>query len=257
MYHSVSRVMLGGSHPYFETTTTPEVFSEHMKYLDENGYTVLSLSEAVRMIKGEVEMSPKSVVITFDDGLRDFLENAYPVLAKYRFPSTVFLPTGFIGEKNLKFMRWECLSWGEVRMLHEKGVVFGSHTVSHQKLSELGGETVAAQFRDSKEAIERETRSAVDTFSYPYAFPVGQTRLIAELSKSLIEAGYTNGVTTKIGRCSIGDEPLILKRIPVNEYDDLGLLQAKLKGGYDWLGSVQFLWKCIRSISNRKRGIAL
>jgi peptidoglycan/xylan/chitin deacetylase (PgdA/CDA1 family) len=39
------------------------------------------------------------VVLTFDDGYRDLLEVCAPVLARYSFPATVYLPTGCISRQ--------------------------------------------------------------------------------------------------------------------------------------------------------------
>ena len=41
------------------------------------------------------------VLVTFDDGYRDYYDLAYPVLQELRIPSLVFLPTGFIGTDQL------------------------------------------------------------------------------------------------------------------------------------------------------------
>ena len=49
----------------------------------------------------------------------------------------MFLPTAFIDNKRLRFKDKECLSWEEVRDLRSKGVLFGSHTVNHSKLTML------------------------------------------------------------------------------------------------------------------------
>ncbi|MCD4812025.1 polysaccharide deacetylase family protein [bacterium] len=76
-------------------------------------------------------------VLTFDDGFRDFYTYAYPILKKYSFTATVFLPTGFIGNGQSIFNGKEHLRWDEVREIRFNGIEFGSHTVSHPKLRNL------------------------------------------------------------------------------------------------------------------------
>ena len=51
MYHSIAESKLKGVHPYYETSTSPTVFAEHMKFLCENNYKVITLDQAVKIIK--------------------------------------------------------------------------------------------------------------------------------------------------------------------------------------------------------------
>ncbi len=75
------------------------------------------------------------MVITFDDGFADFYTNAFPLLNRYGFSATVYLPTAYIGKSAREFKGVECLTWDQVRALDRAGVEFGSHTVSHPQLS--------------------------------------------------------------------------------------------------------------------------
>ncbi len=59
-------------------------------------------------------------------------------------------------------------------------------------------------------------------------------------------AGYETNVTTQLGRHRPGDDALQIKRLPVNQDDDLPLFAAKLVGAYDWLGRFQSLSKMLR-----------
>src|SRR5437016_3019018 len=93
MYHSITEG-IGTKHPYYETNTAPMIFARQMKFLSENGYSAVGLDEAVNSLVAGKTMK-KTVVITFDDGYRDFITEAFPVLAEYRFTATVFLVTGF------------------------------------------------------------------------------------------------------------------------------------------------------------------
>jgi len=242
MYHSISELPGRTCHPYFETSTSPRVFEEHMKYLFENGYSSIALNELPTVMRNGKGAS-KSVVITFDDGYRDFLINAFPILEKYGFRAIVFLATGLMGSRNSKFDGVDFLDWEEVRGLRRRGVSFGSHTVNHLKLKNLQLKEMEAEIVDSKKEIASRLGESIDAFSYPYAFPEGRVDFLEEYFGLLERSGYRFCVTTVIGSVKNGDNLLALKRIPVNEYDDPALFKAKLDGLYDWVHVPQYLKK--------------
>ena len=142
MYHSISNDFNKFSHPYYETNTSPKTFSMHMAYLNDNGYTVLPIHDVIEYLKSGSDSLQKVVAITFDDGFYDFYSNAFPILESQGFPSTVFLPTEAINTNKSSFSLKSYLSWKQVQELHSRGVSFGSHTVTHPKLVELGAEAV-------------------------------------------------------------------------------------------------------------------
>jgi peptidoglycan/xylan/chitin deacetylase (PgdA/CDA1 family) len=243
MYHSISTADESRSHPYYRTATSVEVFEDHVKFLRENGYKAVSLSDAVRLTQGPAEEAEKRFVMTFDDGFQDFYALAFPILSRYGYTATVFLPTAYIGDTARKFNGTECLTWGQVRDLQTAGVDFGSHTVSHPQLRHLGTEKVRDEIRSSKEAIEGELGCAVKSFSYPYAFPETDRAFRGQLRRALQWVGYENGVSTIIGRADHNDDMFFMKRVPVNSCDDRRLFRAKLAGAYDWMHNAQYAAK--------------
>ncbi len=258
MYHSISDVPESG-HPYYWTNTSPARFAEHMKYLYDNKYNVISLSEATNLLSsgnsinsmnsiGPAALRPKYAVLTFDDGFADFCINAFPLLSKYRFNATVFLPTGFIGRERTSFQEKGCMTWDEIRQLTKAGVSFGSHTVSHPQLKKLSEKEIEYEIKLSKEKIEDETGTTVYSFSYPFAFPQEDRNFVIKYKKELIEQGYHIAVTTTIGRAAVDDDLLILKRLPVNNCDDRRFFHSKLEGAYDWLYKPQHFYKIINRI---------
>jgi peptidoglycan/xylan/chitin deacetylase (PgdA/CDA1 family) len=250
MYHSVSPAASTSRVPYYDTVTDPETFRAQMRFLRNNGYEVTDLEAAgERLCSGKLTGN-KTVVITFDDGFRDFYQYAYPALAENGFTATMFLPTGFIGETRRRFKNTECMIWSEVTEMASHGISFGGHSVTHRKLAALPQQELQQELRDCKVQIEQRLQKTVSTFACPFAFPQANTEFKRRYRDILNEVNYKVAVTTCIGRGTVGDDLLTLKRLPINRFDDSKLLEAKLSGSYDWLARVQAL---IQSVKTTKR----
>jgi peptidoglycan/xylan/chitin deacetylase (PgdA/CDA1 family) len=252
MYHSIADEPETGVSPYYRTSTHPASFRQQVGFLAEQGYRSLDFSAAVALSQQGKSVPQKSVVITFDDGFRNFRTKAFPVLEEYGFTATVFLPTGFIHNARQSFKGKECLTWDEVRELRRRGIHFGSHTVSHPQLDELSWKEIEHELSASKAEIERQLGEPVTSFAHPYAFPQTQAEYVRELTQLLARLRYTCCATTQIGRLERGSDPYRVKRLPVNSLDDSSLLRAKLEGGYDWLAVPQRLSRLGKSWQRRR-----
>src|SRR5580704_2961117 len=152
MYHGINSV-LGSDHPYFETNTSPSTFARHMQHLHDGGYRPMKLSTAIGMINSG-SCPQRAVVITFDDGFRDFYTHAMPILQEHRFPATMFVVSSFMGSRTSRFDDRDFMTWGEMREIESFGVEVGSHTVSHPHLHSLHRQDIEQELTDSKSAIE-------------------------------------------------------------------------------------------------------
>ena len=110
-----------------------ERFAEQMSYLAREGYQCLTLRDGEAFLQGDERTRPRAVVLTFDDGYKDFHEFAYPLLRQYGFGATVFVVTGQVGGLS----RWDAgsetplMGWTELRDLAAHGIEIGSHTASN------------------------------------------------------------------------------------------------------------------------------
>jgi len=243
MYHGIGEGASNG-HAYYETNTSPRIFAQHMRYLRENGYRSVSLDEGVRVLELGEALN-KLVVVTFDDGFRDFYTSAFPVLRENAFTATVFLVAGLTGEDHASFNERELLTWREARELSAQGIQFGSHSLSHPPLKELSEAQLDEEVGRSKNAIEDHLGNQVTSFSYPYAFPESDKYFVGIFRETLKRFGYKNGVSTVIGTARSQHDRFFLPRLPVNSWDDLPLFRAKLEGGYDWLHGPQKFYKTL------------
>ena len=244
MYHSISANLFGMSHPYYHIHTLPEVFSQQMRWLRHEGYRAIDLHEAWTGLEAGTDLS-KTVVITFDDGYRDFYTDGFDVMKQCGLSATIFLATGRIQNTPARIEGADYLTWKEVRELHSEGIRFGSHTVTHPDLRSLGPDQLEYELGRSKEIIEQNLDAPITSFSYPFAFPEEDecfTRFLEDLMENL---GYEVGVSTILGRAGRRNNKFFLPRLPVNNWDDADMLHAKLEGGYDWLHWPQLIKKSI------------
>jgi len=102
----------------------PQWLDAQLAYLTRH-YEVLSLSELVRCFEARQPVPPRSAVITFDDGFRDNLTTAFPILQKHYVPATIFLVTG-------------CVSSGELPWPQYLGYLF-QHTSRTAVVAEVAG----------------------------------------------------------------------------------------------------------------------
>ena len=83
MYHSIDDSLAAAC-------VRPKCFEEQMAYLKHVGYEAVDLDAVFSYMTIGVSLPSKPIVITFDDGYRDNMENAYPILKKYGMCATIF-----------------------------------------------------------------------------------------------------------------------------------------------------------------------
>ncbi len=143
----------------------------------------------------------KVVVLTFGDGYRDFYTDAMEVLTQCGFTATVISGHGSdSADSSVRIAGADYLTWREVRLLHEAGIQFGSHTVTHPDLRSCNPDQIEYELGHSKEVIEQNLGVPVDSFSYPFAFPEEDKNFVRFLEDNLQNIGFDYGVSTILGR---------------------------------------------------------
>ncbi len=169
------------------------------------------------------------VVISFDDGLRDFHERVVPSLVERRVPAILYLATGLVhGEGEAHVPDRERLTWSHLLECVETGLVtIGSHTHSHADLGRASEREAEVEMKRSKELIEDRLGVACRHFAYPWAVASAEAEVAARriFASAALDAWRTN----RQGRV----DPHRLGRTPVLRADGRLFFAAKRVGALD------------------------
>ncbi|HEY2003714.1 MAG TPA: polysaccharide deacetylase family protein [Candidatus Saccharimonadia bacterium] len=200
---------------------TPPNFDEQLTYLEQHGYTVIDLDQAMLGLRGAAELPPKPAVITFDDGFANQMA-AFTILQRHNMKATFFIINGGVASN------WcigagrkyglpsqppngcgdQYLSWDQVRMLDHSGLItIGGHTLDHSNLAGMSPDKQRHEIADSKAGIEQEIGHPIRDFAYPYG---AYNNTTIQLVK---EAGYDTAVTTLPGDYQSWDFQYTLRRV--------------------------------------------
>jgi peptidoglycan/xylan/chitin deacetylase (PgdA/CDA1 family) len=187
MYHYVEYVKDKGDTIRQSLSISPYTFEEEVKTLVGAGYTFMTNAELADALSGKIPFPRKPIVLTFDDGYRDFYTDVYPILKKYHAKATAYIISGFLGYPNNMY------NW-QVREIARDGLVeIGAHTVHHAWVKGIPAKSLAYEVDQSKKTLELLTGKPVVSFAYPYgAFDVPAIQAVAA-------AGFTSAVATVPG----------------------------------------------------------
>ncbi|KEP70929.1 polysaccharide deacetylase [Thioclava dalianensis] len=194
-------------------------FRAQMRMLKLLGIPVLSMSTAARALRGEIAMPRRAVVLSFDDGCRNFHEHALPVLRAHGFPAIVYAISDMIGGTadwlaSAGHPAAPLMNWEELRSLPADNIEIGSHSANHIRLGDQDATRQIRELRDSKARLEDGLGRAVPHVCYPYGSHGPETL------KAAAQAGYETGVTCQRGAATPAFDPLALPRKAISQGDD-------------------------------------
>jgi peptidoglycan/xylan/chitin deacetylase (PgdA/CDA1 family) len=211
------------------TCMPTRIFDQQMRYLKDNKYKVITLSQLHDFLNYRYALPKRSVVITLDDGYRSAYDIAYPILKKYGFTATLFIYTDFVG------MSKSAITWDQLREMKANGFVVGSQTVSHCDLTkkEAGEddkayiERVKRELLVSKKIIDKELKQNTIYLAFPYGRYDQRIVNICDL------VGYKMAFSLKRGGNPFFADPLNLKRDAILKRDMENFIN-KLKTFYEF-----------------------
>lgn len=182
-------------------SVNPANFDSQMKWLDDNDYQTLKVSDLTDPDKKEISkilfQKKKPIAITFDDGYADAYTNAYPILKKYQMTATFYIIRNYVGKT-------EYMNQNQIDALSAANMEIGSHTLSHPDLSKLDATSARKQIFNSKEKAA--------SFCYPAGKYNSTTIDLVQ------QAGYTTAVTTHSGIASQDSNGFELPRVRIEDY---------------------------------------
>ena len=218
MYHKVNDI------PDNPTTVPVTRFDEQLAQLAELGYEVVGLEPVLDYYTRGEPLPENAVLITFDDGYRDIVENALPVLQKHGYPAVIFVPVAFMGDRMPlphemhlveRGVHNPTLDWGLVRELDAAGVRVESHGIAHRPLAEVSLDEAVREIAVSKLKLEEELGRPVRA----YAYVKGSEAHFHPVHESLLkQAGYDIAFTSISRANGAVADPFRLGRYNVEPY---------------------------------------
>lgn len=216
LYHAIGSNI---QHDTYGATVSRDLFEQHMALLaGDKGVSVVSLNEMV------TTWSVLQVAVTFDDGYKDTLHKAAPILIGHSMPFTVFVTSSYIQRYSEEY-----LSTTELKELADlPGVTIGSHGSTHAPLAECDDSTLWQEVHGSRCSLEDMIGKPVTAISYPHGSVDGR---VVEAAR---KAGYTLGACSRFDINGYSRDPLLLCRTEIIASDSGRVFLQKLHGVWDW-----------------------
>lgn len=224
MYHRVTDLTPKEARSPFlrDLSVSPADFEAQVKYLKEDGFTFLYVSEVEEALEKGRELPEKAVAITLDDGYRDNFTEAFPILQKYGAKATVFMVTNNLG-------RPARLGWDDAKTMVAGDVGFQSHTVSHPDLTTQSDSVLQFELESSKQILESGLGIRVTSLAYPAG--AHDDRVVEFLSRAGYEAAWKKGGGAV--QPHHAEDPYRLPRIRVHGRTDMPKFKQRVRSGVE------------------------
>ncbi len=184
MYHYIEYVQDRRDTIRISLNITPYTLEQQIQTLQTAGYTFMTEADLDDVLDGIKPLPRNPILLTFDDGYRDFATDAYPILKKYNVKATAYIVPGFLDRPNYMFRT-------QLDQIASDGLVeVANHTEDHIGLARQALKTVTDQVLRSKIMLENEIHKPVVDFAYPYGAFDDQAIQVVK------DAGFRSAVST-------------------------------------------------------------
>lgn len=203
---------------------TPQKFETEIKWLKDNGFTIVPLQVAVEYLQGKRDtLPPKAVVVTADDGWKSVYTYMYPIIKKYNIPVTLFIyPQTISAGKN-------AMTWDELKELKATGLFdIQGHTYSHpnfkqekRRLSPQAYEKfVNNELANSKKILEEKLETKISYLAWPFGIYNDY------LEEQAAKAGYVMAFTIDARTANKGFKPMSQPRFMIIDAQSLQVFEG-------------------------------
>jgi peptidoglycan/xylan/chitin deacetylase (PgdA/CDA1 family) len=200
-------------------------FAAHLRYMRRHG-DFISMDDAVSALSNASGIGGRYFCVTFDDGVKNCVTNAVPILVEQRAPAAFFIATDYVGldlERDWERIRpfpqpytgmraaFDFVTWDDCRRMREAGMTIGAHTCGHKRLASLSAGAVEHELGESKARIERELGAACEHFAAPWGVPTADFDPAVHPAKARA-LGFKSFLTTRPGANYRGGDPFAIRR---------------------------------------------
>lgn len=248
-YHAVGACPPGADRDHL--FVSPPAFESQMEFLARRRQ-VVPLST---LLDAHLTSRRPAVAITFDDGFRNVLTEAIPVLERFGFTATLFVSTRWIDDPSSRDKEHgspdaplELLTAGDVAELARRGFDIGSHGHTHADLGRSSRPVVEAELRASVERLTELLGRPPAYLAWPYGFHSEVARAAARSLE--FEAAFTTDFPTT--------DRYAISRVLVFPQDGPVMYSFKTSGRYVGVrrsSGVEWAYSFLRPLVRRARGI--
>jgi peptidoglycan/xylan/chitin deacetylase (PgdA/CDA1 family) len=229
MYHQVAPEPVAC---YPLHSVKPRTFAVQMKLLKILGYNTIDLDQLHEHRKYNANIPRNPIVITFDDGYQDSIDNSVEVLKSYGFTAVYYIPTDYVGKNSSWLMpelgfEFPIIDWAKVTWLDTNGFQIGCHSMSHPHLNEITPKECSKELQESRQILEDLIGHEIKHLAYPYGSYNSKVKTIAE------NLGYHTACTVETGFSNINNDLLALPRINICAKDSIFDFVSKLYTGQE------------------------
>ena len=229
MYHKVS------TQKNDSITICVDKLEKQFNFFKRKNYNTISFVDLKEHLLTDKKLPSNPMIITFDDGYLNNYKLAFPLLKKFKFKATVFLPVAYIGKKN----EWdegqeEIVGFNIIKELSESGLIdFGLHSYRHQSYENMKIEDIENDLKLCIKILDENAVEYIKVLAYPFG---GFPRRNPKLNKQMKEIfgkhniDFALRIGSRINKFPFKDN-YELKRINMRGSDKIFEFKIKMKKG--------------------------